>query len=176
MLAFNMLHGDQQQALQVLTFMVNGESYALPILYVMEIRIWTGGSPLPSAPAYLKGVMNLRGAMIPVIDMHVIFATEKKHKTEDESGNVPAAVIIVELGGEPAGLLVDKVQDIVTLTADDIKQIPTAAGQETHKILSGLITIKDRIIGHLDLDAFSKWIELPNLNGSESAPVKVTNG
>ncbi|GAB6969120.1 chemotaxis protein CheW [Komagataeibacter kakiaceti JCM 25156] len=169
MLASSNRHSDQQQALQVLTFIVNGEAYALPILYVMEIRIWTGGSPLPSAPPYLKGVMNLRGAMIPVIDMHVIFDTGKEHKVENERG-VPAAVIIVELRGEPAGLLVDKVQDIVTLTYDDIKPIPTAAGQGTHKILSGLITIKDRIIGHLDIDAFSKWIELPSLTNSADVP------
>ncbi|WP_132306889.1 chemotaxis protein CheW [Komagataeibacter saccharivorans] len=157
--------GDMQQALQLLTFIVNEESYALPILDVMEIRIWTGGSPLPSAPAYLKGVINLRGAMIPVIDMHVIFATEKKSGNTGE-GSTPSAVIIVELEGESAGLLVDKVQDIVTLTREEIRPIPTAAGQETHKILSGLITIKERIIGLLDLKALGKWIELPDVAGS----------
>nr|WP_102326289.1 chemotaxis protein CheW [Komagataeibacter saccharivorans] len=103
--------------------------------------------------------------MIPVIDMHVIFATEKKSGNTGE-GSTPSAVIIVELEGESAGLLVDKVQDIVTLTREEIRPIPTAAGQETHKILSGLITIKERIIGLLDLKALGKWIELPDVAGS----------
>lgn len=130
---------------QYITFTVNREEYGIDIMSVLEIKGWTETTRLPNQPEYLRGVLNLRGAIVPIIDLRHRFGGGQ---TDASSINV---VIIVSIEGRYVGILVDAVSDILTVSRNDIQEVPNVDGTAKENFLSGLVTLNDRMVAILEL-------------------------
>ena len=134
-------------AAQYLTFSLGGNEFAVEILRVQEIR---GSSPittLPNAPDYVEGVMNLRGSIIPVLDLRARLAMG------GGGGRGPAGVIIVATAGSQVkGMFVDSVSDVVSIPAAEIQQPPDLDTPAGPRFVKGLANVADRLVVLLDLD------------------------
>ena len=108
---------------QYLTFLMQGEEYGIDILNVQEIRGWGNVSPIPNAPKHVSGVINLRGAIVPVIDLRVLF--ELSDCTYDENTVVIVLKVSTERVNRIMGIVVDAVSDVFTLLAADKQQPPS---------------------------------------------------
>lgn len=139
---------------EVLVFVLGQEEYAVDILKVQEIRGFEKVTPIPSAPAYLKGVMNLRGTIAPVIDMRIKFGmAEPRYDTF-------TVVIVLRIGSRVIGIVVDSVSDVVQLAASDVKAAPQLGAVVDSSFLAGLATQDERMILLLDIDKFLSSSEM----------------
>ena len=103
---------------ELLTFRLADQDYAMDIMSVREIRGWTRTTPLPHAPSYMCGVINLRGTVLPVMDLAERLGLPAQEKSDRN------VIIVVKQGDALTGLLVDAVSDIVALTADELQPPP----------------------------------------------------
>ena len=134
-------------AIELLTFRLAEQEYSLDIMSVREIRGWTHATPLPHAPRYMKGVINLRGTVLPVMDLAERLGLSTG--AQDERN----VIIVVKHEDIMTGLLVDAVSDIVALTSDDLQPPPELTSAAAAGVVSGLTLIDDRMIRVLDLAA-----------------------
>ncbi|MGC1496004.1 MAG: chemotaxis protein CheW [Sulfitobacter sp.] len=137
---------ETSETLELLTFQLVNQEYALDIMSVREIRGWTRATPLPHAPHYMKGVINLRGTVLPVMDLGERLGLEPRTHSDRN------VVIVVKHGKSMTGLLVDAVSDIIALTPEDLQPPPEMAGGGSLNVVSSLTLIDDRMIRILDLD------------------------
>jgi purine-binding chemotaxis protein CheW len=138
----------RDEAREVLVFVLGGEEYAVDILKVQEIRGYEKVTPIPSAPAYLKGVVNLRGIIVPVIDMRIKFGMAEPRY---DSFTV---VIILRVTGRVIGVVVDGVSDVVRLAPADVKAAPSLGSIVDSGFLAGLATQGERMILLLEIEKF----------------------
>lgn len=124
----------QGQALQVLSFEVGAQTYCVPVSAVREIRGVTPPTPLPDAPPFVRGVINLRGQVMPVIDL-----SQRLGKGAAQDGP-RQVIIVVENQTDVAGLLVDAVCDSFTVEADAINPPPSLGDVEDSPLVSAVIT------------------------------------
>jgi len=143
---------------EVLVFVIGKEEYAVDILKVQEIRGYEKVTPIPSAPAYLKGVVNLRGVIVPVIDMRV------KFNMPDPRYDSFTVVVILKLANRVVGIVVDGVSDVVQLAVSDVKEAPRLGGAVDGAFLTGVATQGDRMILLLDIEKFLSSVELDLLD------------
>ena len=143
---------------EVLVFVLGKEEYGVDILKVQEIRGYEKVTPIPSAPAYLKGVVNLRGIIVPVIDLRVKFGMA------NPAYDSFTVVVILRIGGRVIGVVVDGVSDVVQLGAGDVKPPPQLGGLVDASFLAGLATQNDRMVLLLDIEKFLSSGELNLLN------------
>ncbi|WP_423709377.1 chemotaxis protein CheW [Undibacterium sp. WLX3042] len=144
----------QQKDQEFLAFRLGSEEYGIPILLTQEIRNFEPLTRIANAPEYLKGVMNLRGVIVPVIDMRLRFATGEA--TFDAS----TVVIVLNIDGHVIGMIVDSVSDVVTLPAVAIKPPPDMGMTFSSDYLVGLGDIDDRMIILLDIEKLMSGPEL----------------
>jgi len=140
----------QSGACQFLTFYLNEEEYGVNILQVNEIREWTPITTLPETPSFIKGVINLRGHIVPIIDLRERFSLEQV-----EYGPTTVVIVLNVIHNETEtvmGIVVDAVSDTHTVNQADIKASPTCAGSISVKYLQGLVEIDDRLVLLLDID------------------------
>lgn len=145
-----------------LTFALAGEEYGLPVLRVREIIKVMDITVVPQVPAYIRGVINLRGKVIPVVDLRLKFNVEAK-ETNDRT-----AIIVVELelvGGRTlVGVLVDAVSEVLNITAAEIEPTPTFGEQVDTTFMRGVAKVKGTVKILLDLDrVFEAEGTLPRL-------------
>ena len=133
-------------ALQFIAFDIGDQWYCVDIMMVREIRAWTGTTALPNTADFIRGVINLRGAIVPIIDLRIRFGQGKTDPTKSH------VVVIVAIGDRLNGLLVDAVSDILTLDQEDIAPIPETDGNAQNPYLDGLITQDERMIALIALD------------------------
>ena len=138
---------DVATEVELLTFRLADQEYAVDIMSVREIRSWTKATPLPHAPAYMKGVINLRGTVLPVMDLACRLGLEV------QAPDSRAVIIVVHLEDLQTGLLVDAVSDIIALKSEDIQPPPLAAGGNAGGVVSGLSLFDERMVRVLDLAA-----------------------
>lgn len=131
---------------QFVSFTVGEQDYCVDIMAVREIRAWTGVTGLPNSPAYVRGVINLRGAIVPVIDLRLRFG---QGLTETTPAHV---VVIVAIGEAQNGLLVDGVSDIITVPRKDIAAIPDMEGEARNPYFHGLITGQEKLLALIALE------------------------
>lgn len=143
-------HEQPEGDLQVLTFSIAGEEYGTNILQVREIKSWVGATPLPGVPAWVRGVMNLRGTVIPIIDMREMFELAASD-TPDEAVVI---VVCVTHGSEvrTAGLLVDSVSEVYNLAAEQVQPPPQFRQSEQRSVI-GLATVEEKMLILLDVPA-----------------------
>src|SRR4051795_2781013 len=131
---------------ELIAFRAGAQEFCVDIMAVRELRGWTPTTPLPQAPAYVRGVLNLRGTVLPVIDMAVRIGLEP---CEPGARHV---VIVVCIGQQLVGLLVDSVCDILNVPEDGLQPTPEVAREALDSFVSALISVDDRMIGLLALD------------------------
>lgn len=144
--------GSSATARQILTFRLGEETFGLDILRVKEIRGWSPVTRVPQSPRQVLGVLNLRGAIVPIIDLRVRFDLSSAEFT-------PVTVIIVisvkmhDGSSKECGLVVDSVSDVVDLTEDMRREAPQLAGSSSVDYIESLATIDDGMLILLDADA-----------------------
>lgn len=136
----------QEERKQILTFLLNGQDYGLELIRVQEIRGFTPITPIPNMPAHIKGVMNLRGAVLPVVDMRVKFGLDAVEYTKF------TVIIIAHSCGKSVGLIVDAVSDVLSASNDKIQPPPDFGGSVESRFVSGLLKTNDQLAILLDLD------------------------
>lgn len=142
---------------QLLSVRVGDQEFAMSIMAIREIRGWITSTPLPHAPSYIKGMINLRGTVLAIIDLAARLGLPSRDPT-------PASVVVVvEMGDKAVGLLVDAVSDIITVT-EDMRQVTPDTGEAVSRAyIESLIMINQRIIGILSLTAVIPQEQIQNL-------------
>lgn len=131
---------------QFLTFCLADEEYGLEILRVQEIKGWSKVTPLPNTPSEIKGVMNLRGTVVPIIDLRTRFGLRE---TEYNRFTV---IIVVTVGPKIVGLVVDAVSDVLNVTAQEIVPAPDLGSGVDTSFMTGIARTGDRLITLLNVD------------------------
>jgi purine-binding chemotaxis protein CheW len=142
---------------QLISFAIGDDQYGVDIMAVREIKGWTEITHLPRQPDYVRGVLNLRGVIVPIIDLRCRFGQGLTQATPLH------IVIIVQIATKPVGLLADRVLDIVSLDEIQIQPIPKVVQGARLEFLSGLVTIGSTMIALIDLQ------NLLTANASEAA-------
>ncbi|HKQ44726.1 MAG TPA: chemotaxis protein CheW [Rhizomicrobium sp.] len=145
-LAGQTLRAETWMPKEVLVCRIHGQEFCVDVGSVKEIRGWAPTALLPHSPAYLRGIINLRGTVLPIVDMAARL---------DFPAVIPSpqsAVIVVLIGKKQVGLLVDAVCDIIEVTADALEATPQLACDTVQNLVVTLINSDDRLIGLLDLD------------------------
>ncbi len=135
---------------QFLTFVCAGEEYGVAILCVQEIKGWEGVTRVPYAPDYLLGVMNLRGVIVPVIDLRMRFGLDAR--TPDSSSVVIVVRVHTELGEKTAGIVVDAVSEVYSVSPENIKATPELGVSTDRACVQNLASIDDKMVMLLDVD------------------------
>jgi purine-binding chemotaxis protein CheW len=135
----------QASSSQFISFAIGDDQYGVDIMAVREIKGWTAITHLPRQPDYVRGVLNLRGVIVPIIDLRCRFG---QGMTEATPLHI---VIIVQIGSKLVGLLADRVLDIVSLDATQIQPVPRVVHSARLDFLSGIVTVDDAMIALIDL-------------------------
>jgi purine-binding chemotaxis protein CheW len=130
---------------QFISFAIGEDQYGVDIMAVREIKGWSGITHLPKQPDYVRGVLNLRGVMVPIIDLRCRFG---QGLTEATPLHI---VIIVQVGTRQIGLLGDRVLDIVSVELSQVQPVPRIAEASHIDFLSGLVTTSSGMIALVDL-------------------------
>ncbi len=143
-------HAAEGSAEQYLTFTLGGEDYGVDILRVQEIRGWNEVRAIPNTPDYVKGVLNLRGTIVPIIDMRTRFKLEQIEYT-------PVTVIIVlavegSNGRRVMGIVVDGVSDVLDVVPERIKEVPDFGTKINTRFIGGMVMEGERMVILLDSD------------------------
>ncbi len=138
---------DNQPVREFLTFKLGSEHYAVPILQVQEIRGYDGVTSLPDTPAHIKGIINLRGSIVPIIELCTLI------RSGSAAYDATTVMIVVNVGTRVAGLVVDSVSDVIGLTQQQTAPPPDLGALADRRYVSGLATIDERLIILIDLDA-----------------------
>ena len=154
---------DMNNTTEVLSFRLGGEEYAISILKVQEIRGYDNVTRIASAPEYLKGVVNLRGIIVPIVDMRIKF--DVGNPTYDAF----TVVIVLNINGHTIGIVVDSVSDVVTLAPEQIKAAPDLGTSVAAEYLQGLGTVDERMLILLDIDKLLSSDEMGLLAAARSA-------
>jgi purine-binding chemotaxis protein CheW len=125
---------------QLVCFTIGDETYGIDIRAVREIRAWSATTVLPNAPDFVRGVINLRGTVVPILDLRARFG---RGRTEPTKVHV---VIVVAIDSRIVGILVDTVSDIVAVATTEIRPVPEIGGAEMQECLDGLIAQGEQMI------------------------------
>jgi len=143
-------HAASALAGKYLTFALAGEEYGLPVLKVREIIKMLDITAVPQAPHHVKGVINLRGKVIPVVDLRLKFGFQPQDYDER------TCIIVVEVALQASkvmmGVVVDAVSEVLTITADEIEETPDFGEHVNTEFIKGVAKIKGRVKFLLDLD------------------------
>lgn len=135
---------------QYLSFFLGGEEYATDILTVQEIKGWDTVTRVPYSPDYILGVINLRGSIVPVVDLRVRFSLEK---AEFDAATVVIVVHVAGTRGERiVGIVVDAVSDVYTVPSENIQPPPDVMGSVDHMFVVGLANLDNKLLIILDIE------------------------
>lgn len=132
---------------EYLSFGIGEHEYSVDIMSVREIRGWTKTTSLPHSPTFVRGVINLRGTVLPVVDLAMRLGLEG---TEPEERNV---IIVVDVGSRVMGLRVDAVSDILSFSPDQLQPPPDVATNNGTPFVKALTVLDERMVRLLDLEA-----------------------
>ena len=139
---------------QYLTLRLGGEEYAIDILRVQEIRSYEEPTRMVNAPAFIKGVINLRGVIVPIVDLRLKLNIDKVEYNEF------TVVIILNVRGTVIGAVVDAVSDVVTLTAQAIKPAPQFETAIDSRFITGLANLGERMLIVMNMEALLSNAEM----------------
>ena len=141
--ARNLTAGDRE----LIAFRIGDQEFCVNIMSVREIRGWTPATAMPHSPAYVLGVINLRGAVLPIVDLSLRLGMKPAEPT------VRHVIIVAQVGPKVVGLLVDAVSDILTVTDDNMQPTPDIANEAAKAYARGIFAIEGRMICNIELDA-----------------------
>ena len=136
---------------QLLTFIVDNEEYGVDILRVQEIRGWSSTMPVPNAPPYIKGVINIRGDVVPIADLR-----ERLGLPSVEYGQTTVIIVLRVLGGGSRerimGVIVDAMSDVTNVPVESIKPAPSFADSGDVGLARGIAALEEKMITILEVD------------------------
>jgi purine-binding chemotaxis protein CheW len=135
-----------QSQQQFLTFLLEGQEYGLEIFKIREIRGYAPVTPIPNVPAYVRGVMNLRGTVLPVVDLRMKFNLPKVEYTRF------TVIVVATVGEKTVGLLVDAISDVAMVPLDAIRPAPDFGSTVDTRFISGVFESQDRLTVALNLE------------------------
>jgi len=153
----------KQTDMEVLSFRLGAEEYGIGILTVQEIRGYEAPTRIANAPQWLLGVLNLRGQIVPIVDMRLRF---NLGQVRYDSLTV---VIILNIGQHVIGMVVDGVSDVVTLAPDQVRPAPALGGSIDAECLHGLGTVGERMLILLDIERLMTAPEMGLVSGASKA-------
>nr|WP_256261054.1 chemotaxis protein CheW [Shewanella sp. NIFS-20-20] len=145
---------------QFLSFVMAQEEYGVPILAVQEIRGWEQTTSIPNAPKHVKGVINLRGTIVPIIDLRERFGIDSL-----AYGSTTVVIVLkVELAQQQKviGIVVDAVSDVFTIAEADIRSTPDFGNSQDLRFIRGLANVSDKMIILLDINMLLGKDSLPD--------------
>jgi len=138
--------GSEMSGRELMAFRIGTQEFCVDIMAVREIRGFTPATPLPQAPSFVRGVINLRGAVLPIIDLSARLGFGP---TEPSARHV---IMVVQVGQQVVGLLVDAVSDILTVSGETVQPTPDVASEMAKMFVRGVLAIDGRMISHIALD------------------------
>lgn len=138
---------------EFLTFTLGGEEYAIDILKVQEIRGYEAVTRIANAPAFIKGVINLRGLIVPIVDMRI------KFNLGEPDYNEFTIIVILNLGKRVIGIVVDSVSDVISLDEQQIRPAPEFGTVEM-QYLKGLAAVNERMLILIDIERLMSSAEM----------------
>jgi len=142
--------GPGEQSHQVLTFVLGNETYGVDILRVQEIRGWSAVTKIPHAPPHVLGVLNLRGSIVPIVDLRMRFCLDRAEYT------TVTVIIVVSVisatGRRDFGVVVDGVSDVVDVNTEEVKAAPELGAKGATDYIRGLVPVSERMVVLLDID------------------------
>ena len=131
---------------ELISFRIGDQEFCVDIMAVREIRGWTQATPLPQAPSYVRGVINLRGAVLPIVDLSARLGLG------DTKPDVRNVIIVVRIGTRLVGLLVDAVSEVLTATTDMIQPTPDVSCDAVRMFIKGILALDGRMVSWITLD------------------------
>lgn len=131
---------------QVIAFTVGEQTYGVEITAVREIRAWSGATPLPNTAPFIRGVINLRGTIVPVVDLKARF---RLGATDPGPTHV---VIVLAIGPRWVGMLVDAVSDILAIASAEVHDVPDVTEGADADLLAGIVTHQDQMVSLLRIE------------------------
>ena len=141
---------------QFLTFKLVGQEYGISALKVQEIKRWDKVTPIPNSPPYVRGVLNLRGLIVPIVDLRLLFNLPETEYT------AVTAIIVINVGGRLAGLVVDSVSDVINVTTEQKCAAPDYEGGQNREFIKGLAQVDGKLLILLDMDRVIRAETLDN--------------
>jgi purine-binding chemotaxis protein CheW len=132
---------------ELVTFRVGEQDFCIDLIYVREIRSWTPATVLPHAPDYVLGVINLRGAIVPIVDLARRLGLPKTMLGDRH------VIVIAVVADQTVGFLVDAVSDIIGVAPSAIQPTPDVTAQTTRMFIRGVIALEDRMLRLIDISA-----------------------
>jgi len=139
-------HNHSADQKELISFRIGQQEFCVDIMAVREIRGWTPATPLPQTPAFVRGVINLRGAVLPIVDLAARLGLGTVEPTARH------VIIVVRIGEQMVGLLVDAVCDILTVTEAMLQPTPDVACDQVKSFVKGIMAIEGRMISLITLD------------------------
>ncbi|MBU2925273.1 chemotaxis protein CheW [Colwellia sp. 4_MG-2023] len=149
--------GENDEVLQWVTFKLENETYGINVMQVQEILRYSEVAPVPGAPVYVLGIINLRGNVVTVIDTRSRFGLEPSDVTDN------TRVVVIELEQQVIGILVDSASEVVYLKASEIDDAPNVGNEESAQFIQGVSNRDGELLILVDLDKLlsdEEWDEL----------------
>lgn len=134
------------KTMQLIAFSIGEQVYAVEITTVREIRAWSGATPLPKTREFVRGVINLRGTIVPIFDLRARFGAGLTDATKNH------VVVVMSVGEKWVGVLVDAVSDILTIPVSEIHAVPEGDSMDS-ELLNGIVTHNSQMVALIDLPA-----------------------
>lgn len=135
--------GDRRE---LISFRIGAQEFCVDIMAVREIRGWTAATPIPHSPGYVRGVINLRGAVLPIVDLAARLGFAVSEPT------ARSVIIVTHIGNRTVGLMVDAVSDILTVSDEVIQPTPDVTCDTVKAFVKGILAVDDRLISLISLD------------------------
>lgn len=148
------LKSEGAQGRELIAFRLGEQEFCLDVMNVREIRGWTPATQLPHAPSYMLGVINLRGTVLPIIDLSARMGFPPAEPSTRH------AIMVVEIGKQVIGFLVDAVSEIFSGKDEEVQPTPDVASAATRSLIQGVIAAEGRMISVLSLDMITETTEL----------------
>ncbi len=132
---------------ELIAFRIGDQEFCVDVMSVREIRGWTPATAMPHAPGYMLGVINLRGAVLPIVDLSARLGMKRSEPTQRH------VIIVAQVRRKAVGLLVDAVSDILTITDDSIQPTPEVSSDYERQFARGIVAIDRRMICLIELEA-----------------------
>lgn len=156
-MSVNAMKGTEDPILQWVIFRLENESYGINVMQVQEVLRYTEVAPVPGAPEYVLGIINLRGNVVTVIDTRLRFALETAETTDQ------TRIVIIEAENQVIGILVDAVAEVVYLRQSEIETTPNVGNEESAKFIQGVCHKNDELLILVDLEKLmsdEEWMEI----------------
>ncbi|USD67484.1 chemotaxis protein CheW [Vibrio sp. SCSIO 43136] len=148
---------------EFLSFILEEEEYAVPILDVREVRGWSKVRPVPNSPGFLKGVLEIRGEYVPIVDLRVRF-----NMTPAVINATTVVIVLNDKNAEPLGIIVDAVSEVYALDPEEIRHAPNMSHTLSDNYIDGIATVKESHIILINLETLFDVSELNQLSVSEA--------